>query len=215
MHHYDYAKPEELKPAKAELESLIHLVQDEVRDDFTFRYEYIGSSSKKRNLVTYDTRSNVGFDFDVNLYVNDEEEDYSAEEIRSILFDAFKKHAWKYGYNKHENSTSVITIKFVDRHNSLIKHSCDFAVVYDSKDGQQYIRFNKDRDSFTWEYRPKGFEGLEEKADWLKRHRLWDEVRDLYLYLKNTNTNPDRHSRSIYAETINDLYNHYCIQKKG
>ena len=214
MYHYDYALPEELKPAKAELENLIHLVQDEVRDEFTFRYEYIGSSSKKRNLVTYDKQSNIGFDFDVNLYVNDEDEHYSPEEIRRILFDAFRKHAWKFGYNRYENSTSVITVKFVDKRHSRVKHSCDFAVVYDGKNGQQYIRFNKEKDTFTWEYRSKGFEGLEEKADWLKSNKLWNEVREMYLYLKNTNTNPDRHSRSIYAETINDLYNHYFIQRK-
>ena len=113
MYHYIYATQEELKPVKKELERIIHLVQDEVRDDFTFSYEYVGSSSKKRNLVTYDPKTNIGFDFDVNIHVNDEDEEYEPEEIRSILFNALRKNALGFGYNSFENSTSVITIKFV------------------------------------------------------------------------------------------------------
>lgn len=214
MYHYDYATPEEIKPARAELEQIISHVREDVRQYFTFRHEYIGSSSNKRNLVTYDPKTNVGFDFDVNLYVNDKYEDYSAAEIREIFRQSFNKFRFRYGYSPCENSTSVLTIKFIDRRQSRIKHSCDFAIVFDGSKGQQYIRFNKEQQTFSWEYRSKGFEGLEKKADWLKKHGLWNEVRDLYLYLKNTNTNPDRHSRSIYAETINDLYNHHCIQKK-
>lgn len=209
MYHYIYATQEELKPVKKELERIIHLVQDEVRDDFTFSYEYVGSSSKKRNLVTYDPKTNIGFDFDVNIHVNDEDEEYEPEEIRSILFNALRKNALGFGYNSFENSTSVITIKFVEKPFSRIHHSCDFAIVYNGKDGQQYIRYNKKQDYFSWEFRSKGFENLEERADWLKKQKHWNEVRDLYLYLKNTNTNLDKHSRSVYAETINNLYNQY------
>ena len=209
MYHYIYATQGELKPVKKELERIIHLVQDEVRDDFTFSYEYVGSSSKKRNLVTYDPKSNIGFDFDVNIHVNDEDEEYEPEEIRSILFNALRKNALGFGYNSFENSTSVITIKFVEKPFSRIHHSCDFAIVYNGKDGQQYIRYNKKQDYFSWEFRSKGFENLEERADWLKKQKHWNEVRDLYLYLKNTNTNSDKHSRSIYAEAINNLYNQY------
>lgn len=35
------------------------------RSDFTFQYTFIGSSS--RNMITYDAKSNIGFDFDVNI----------------------------------------------------------------------------------------------------------------------------------------------------
>ncbi|MBE6816672.1 MAG: hypothetical protein E7520_03090 [Ruminococcaceae bacterium] len=99
MYHYRYATKEELKPVKAELEEIVHRVQDEVRDYFTFSYYYIGSSAKNRNLVTYDPTTKVGFDFDVNLYVNDEEEDYNPKEIRDILKNAFDRVIRYYGYN--------------------------------------------------------------------------------------------------------------------
>ena len=60
------------------------------------------------------------------------------------------------GYNKFENSTRVITIKKVDREHSYIEHSCDFAVVYNGNDGQQYIRLNKNviPNTYTWEFQP-------------------------------------------------------------
>ncbi|MCH5321205.1 MAG: hypothetical protein J1E36_05540 [Eubacterium sp.] len=207
MYHYRYATKEETKPVRAELEEIIHEVQDKVREYFTFSYQFIGSY--KRNMITFDPTSNVGFDFDVNIYVNDEEEEYSAEEIRTILRNAFNKVVRRYGYTHCEDSTSVLTIKFVDRQFSRINHSCDFAIVYEDNKEQQYIRFNKEQNNYTWEYSSKGYKNLEKRADWLKNHNYWSEVREVYLEMKNNNTNPDKHSRSIYTETINNVYNKY------
>ena len=62
---------------------LIHKVQDEVRDSFTFQYKFVGSV--QRNMVTCDVKSNAGFDFDVNIMVNDDDKDFEAEEIKNIL----------------------------------------------------------------------------------------------------------------------------------
>lgn len=121
---------------------LIHKVQDEVRDNFTFQYEFVGSV--QRNMVTWDVKSNIGFDFDVNIIVNDDDEKFDAEKIKNILMCAFNKYARKYGYDFCEDSTRVFTIKVKDRKNFRIRHSCDFAVVNDYGDNQQeYIRYNK------------------------------------------------------------------------
>ena len=51
---------------------------------------------------------------------------------------------------------------------------------------------------------PKGY-NLEKKIGWLKEQSLWGEVRYIYLYKKNANMNPDRHSRSLFAETVNEV----------
>lgn len=92
---------------------LIHKVQDEVRDSFTFQYKFVGSV--QRNMVTCDVKSNAGFDFDVNIMVNDDDKDFEAEEIKNILMCAFNKYARKYGYDSCEDSTRVFTIKVKDR----------------------------------------------------------------------------------------------------
>ena len=46
---------------------------------------------------------------------------------------------------------------------------------------------------------------MPEKVEWLRENGLWQEVRDYYIEKKNRNANPEKHSRSIYAETIVDL----------
>ena len=204
MYHFEYVSKKEAAPYKAELIEILHQVQDYVRDDFTFQFTFIGSSS--RNMITYDPTTNIGFDFDVNITVNDDDEDYSPEEIRTILHNAFSRFMTAYGYNKCEQSTRVISIKVVDQWSSRVIRSCDFAVVYEGRNGQQYIRFNKERNYFSWEFQTQPYKELEFRADYLKENGHWNEVLAVYLDKKNNNYNPDKHSRSLYAETINECF---------
>ena len=83
MHDFKYVPKEEWAPIRDELFKIIHRLQNEVRDNFTFQYHFVGSS--KRKMITCDRNSNTGFDFDVNIEVNDPDEDYTAKEIRNIL----------------------------------------------------------------------------------------------------------------------------------
>lgn len=207
MYHFQYVDKSEWKPIKKELIELINYVQDEVREDFTFRYDFIGSS--KRNMITSGIKSNVGFDFDVNIRVNDDDENYSAMEIKRALMNGFNKAIrayYKFPYNCCEDSTRVFTIKMIDYKDSKILHSCDFAVVYDCSDGrQQYIRYNKSQNSYYWEYQPNGYYKLSEYEKIIKKKGKWNEARDVYLEKKNIDAH--KKSRSIYAETINEIYN--------
>lgn len=208
MYHFEYVSRNKRKPVKKELIEIINLVQDEVRKNFTFRFDFVGSDPL--NLVTCDFSSNVGYDFDVNIEVNDEEENYSAEEIKHILMDAFNKVIKEndYGYDYCEDSTRVFTIKVKDYDNAKILHSCDFAIVYNCEDDrQQYIRFNKNQNSYYWEYQPEGYYQLPEKIEWIKDNDLWGELRERYLNKKNDNTNFEKKSRSLRAEAINEIYN--------
>lgn len=209
MHDFRYVTKKQAQPIKDELYQILYMVQDLVRDNFTFSFTPIGSSS--HNMITCDAKSNIGFDFDINIEVNDDNEDFEPKEIRTIIRTAIDRVAPRYGYKNCEDSTRVLTIKKVDTSHSRIIHSCDFAIVYNCGDGrQQYIRFNKDNNYYFWEYQGKGFVGLEKKMDWLKRENLWGELQDYYIYKKNCNDNPDKHSRSIFAESINEM-----CQKNG
>lgn len=209
MHDFRYVTKNEAKPIKEELYQILYEVQDLVRDKFTFSFTPIGSSS--RNMITYDAKSNIGFDFDINIEVNVDNEDFKPKEIRTIIRTAIDRIAPRYGYKCCEDSTRVLTIKKVNPFYSSIIHSCDFAIVYNCTDGrQQYIRFNKDNNYYSWEYQGKGFVDLNKKIDWLKKKELWGEFQDYYIIKKNKNENPDKHSRSIFAESVNEL-----CQKKG
>ena len=85
MHDFEYVPKEEWKPIRDELFEIIHRLQNEVRDDFTFQYHFVGSS--KRNMITRDRKSNTGFDFDVNIEVNDPDEEtfFTKVSIRSLI----------------------------------------------------------------------------------------------------------------------------------
>lgn len=76
---------------------------------------------------------------------------------------------------------------------------------YDCSDGrQQYIHFNKKQQSYGWQHQPKSYYELDERIALIKKHNLWQEVRDLYLYKKNNNP-MGKKSRALFAETINDI----------
>ena len=210
MHDFEYVSNHEWEPMRDELFEIIHRLQDEVRDNFTFQYHFVGSS--KRKMITRDRNSNIGFDFDVNIEVNDPDENYSAEEIRNILHKGLDRVINPYGYSIFgydytEDSTRVLTIKVKDKTNSRILHSCDFCIIYECGDGrQQYIRYNKKQNSYSWEYQPKGYMELSAKIEWVKEQGLWQQVRKYYLYKKNINDNPNKHSRTIFAETIHEIW---------
>lgn len=204
MYHFEYVHRKEAAPYKKELIEIINRVQDEVRSDFTFQFTFIGSS--KRNMITYDPKTNKGFDFDVNIEVNDDDENYTPKEIRDILRGAFNRIVPNYGYSSCQDSTRVLTIKCIDHHRSSILHSCDFAIVHNCKEGQQYIRFDRQTRACAWAFQAQTDCDLERKAEALKKKNFWDEVLGIYLDKKNRNTDPDKRSRSLYAETINECY---------
>lgn len=219
MYNFEYVDRSIWTPVKENIECILHEVQNLVRHQFTFSYTFIGSSS--RNMITCDFSSNIGYDFDVNIYINDDENQYSAKEQKNIIMNALNQIAWRYGYSYCEDSTRVITIKVKERLNSRILHSCDIAIVHHYTDTkgekkQEYVRFNKEKHTYTWDDQPKK-NNLEKKIFWLKKHSLWNEVRDTYLYKKNRNTNPNKHSRSLFAETINEvcIQNCYIQQRKN
>lgn len=205
INDFIYVSKAEAQPIKNELIEIIHEVQNIVRPYFTFQFKSVGSSSM--NMITYDRKSNIGFDFDFDLAINDDNENYFPDKIRHIIRNAIDLVAPQYGYKHCKDSTRVLTIQKVNTVTSKILHSCDFAIVYNCGDGrQQYIRFNKKNNNYTWEYQGKGFKKLEEKISWLKHNGYWGELQDYYLDKKNFNNNPDKHSRSIFAESVNEMY---------
>lgn len=206
MHDFVYVTKASVKPVKNELIQIIHEVQDIVREEyFTFQFRPVGSSS--RNMITYDRKSNIGFDFDYDFEINDDDENYTPTEIHHIIKNAVDRVAPKYGYKTCEELTRVLRIKKVNKYTCRIIHSCDFAIVYNCDNGnKQYIRFNKNNQNCTWEYQGKGFKNFEKRFNWLKNSEYWGEFQQYYLDKKNCNNNQDKHSRSILAESVNEMY---------
>ena len=213
-YHFEYVSKNS-KVVKSAYQNLIEIIkqtQNELRDNYSFQFRVVGSYS--RNMMTYDSKSNKGFDFDVNIYPNIDENKLSPQKIKESLILAINKYAKSFGYSPAENSTRVITIKVKDTENSKIKHSVDFAIVNDyvDEDGydcQEYIRFNKKSNQYEWLEQDDGFYKLDDKIDWIKDEDLWDELRRMYLFRKNNNNDKNKHSRSLFAEAVNNICNEY------
>ena len=197
-----------------DLMQLLREVREDLRPYYTFQHQMVGSYA--RNMITYDKKSNTGFDFDVNIYPNDDEQRYEAKEIKQKFRDSLNKRIMFRSFDFAEDSTRVLTIKVKDRKHSSIVYSVDFAFVndYEDDDGnkrQQYIRFNKKQGSYTWEEQPQGYYMLPEKIDWIKKHGLWDtDLRPYYIEKKNANNDRHIRSRTIFAIAVNEI-----CQKNG
>lgn len=220
MYHYEYVSKREAEPYRNEFLEIIHEVQDLLRDKFTFRYDFIGSSS--RNMITYDPTTNKGFDFDINLQVNDDDEEYDAKDLKTLIMTAIDKVARPKGFAPCENKTRVIRLKKLAHYPyDRIEYSCDFAIVYNYEDDdghrhQQYVHYQKNQDLYRWNEQSKGY-NLDEKADWIKHQEgnLWDEVLEVYLDKKNSNNNLNKKSRALYAETINEVSKRHGYSAKN
>ena len=105
MYYFQYISKSEIAPLKNQVIELIGLVQDEIRNYFTFQYEFIGSV--KWNMVTCDVKSNIGFDFDVNIKLSDCTDEQQTQLVKLVnlrlgaynsqLQDGLSKYIWKFG----------------------------------------------------------------------------------------------------------------------
>lgn len=208
---YISKKDPQVFTAYNDLIKLLNEVRNELRGYYTFQHKFVGSYS--RNMISYDTKSNVGFDFDVNIYPNDKE--LTAKEIKMRFKKALDKWGSRHGFDSAEDSTRVLTIKIKDRKHSRVVYSVDFAFVYDYTDDngdqkQLYIHFNKKQNEYSWEHQPDGYYKLPEKIQWIKNNNLWQKMKELYIKKKNANNNPDVHSRTVFAVTVHEI-----CQKNG
>lgn len=205
--HFISKKDPKVKKAYNDILNILKEVQDLVRKKFTFRFDVVGSY--KRNMITYDAKSNMGYDFDFNIEVNDGNDRYKPKQLKNMLQNAIDAVCVKYGYDHLEDSTRVLTIKMKNRKKSCILHSCDFAIVNnyiddDGYEGQEYIHNDK-HENYTWCEQPEGYYMQPDKIDWIKENDLWDVMLKLYIEKKNRNNDPNVHSRTIFAVTVHEI----------
>lgn len=205
--HYISKKDPKVKNAYNDIQNILMETQDLLREKFTFRFDVVGSY--KRDMITFDAKSNVGYDFDFNIEVNDDNK-YKPRELKHMLQKAIGSVCVRYGYDFPEDSTRVLTIKKKNRKKSCIIHSCDFAIVnnYIDDDGderQEYIHFNKTHGNYAWCEQPKGYYMLTDKINWIKENALWNDMRKLYISKKNKNSNRNVHSRSLFAIAVHEI----------
>ena len=60
---------------------------------------------------------------------------------------------------------------------------------------KNYIRFNKNTHEYSWQMQCKGYL-LSKKEAYIKKNKLTNELRKIYLDKKNFNTNPNKKIKS-------------------
>lgn len=214
---YEYVKKSEYAPIKKELEQIIRRTQIEMRRNYglTFQFHLIGSG--KRHLVTRIRGGNNGYDFDYNLILPPPSNGYryDAKIIKQNFMTALKTALRGTKYSFPKDSTSSITIKVIDKDRKKIQHRCDFAIIYygsnGNKHGYYYLRNNKEQQSYQFVFRSLSSETDEKVYDILEDDG-WTYIKEEYLLLKNINERNKKHSFSLYAEAVNNVYNQMYLQ---
>lgn len=214
---YEFVSKNEYSPIRNEIEGIIKKVQKILKEHDsrqTFQFRLIGSGS--RHLITRIKGGNAGYDFDYNLVMND---NFNWKPtVRQNFFNAFQKAIKGTRFTNVENSTSVITIKQVDKRNKKVIVGCDFSVIFYPNDDKScyymYSRYNKDQQNYTWEIRNVSKDN-NKKLDWLRDNYngIWNNINDEYLKLKNNNP-LKKHSFILFHESINNIYNQ-CHQEQS
>lgn len=214
---YEYVKKSEYAPVRKELEQIIKRTQIEMRKNYgiTFQFHLIGSG--KRHLITRIQGGNSGYDFDYNLILSPPSNGnyYDAKIIKQNFMTALKAALRGTKYSFPKDSTSSITLKMIDKGKKKIHHSCDFAIIYygsnSSSDGYYYLRNNKTQQSYQFVFRSLS-SVINEKVYNIIEDNGWSYIKEEYLYLKNINEGNRKHSFSLYAEAVNNVYNQMYLQ---
>lgn len=186
------------------------------RYGLTFQFQLIGSG--KRHLITRIRGGNGGYDFDYNLIIQRWGDMYNSKVmiVKQGFMNAFKGAVKGTPYSSPKDSTSAITIKVIDKKQKKIFHSCDFAIIYyedySVNNGYYYLRNDKKRNVYEFVFRSIN-SGIEEKVhDILGKNDGWACISEEYRKLKDINEGKGKHSYSLYAEAVNNVYNQMYLQ---
>ena len=190
IHEYEYVTRAEYSPVQKDVEAIIRKAQRIMKEkyDFHFSYELIGSG--KKHLITRKKNSKTGYDFDYNLIIDTLENGYRyvAKNVNELVRLAFNEACKGSRFKCPEDSTSVLTLKCVDRKNKRIKYSFDIAIIYyasdDLDDGYYYLK-NWKNGGYSFVFRK-----LSKNVDWkldeiLNYDNGWNMIREESLKLKN------------------------------
>lgn len=208
---YHFAKKADVTETNKWCVEILNEVQTIVKDYFTFSYELIGSGGNR--LVTYNDGN--PFDLDYNIIIQKDKHSLHDKPaiIKEKFIEAFKAVFSKTitGFNADEyfkinNSTSVITIKYISY--GSLEFSFDVAIMQENENGYlEKIIFDKKYNRYIWN-QVKDSKDLNDKVLLVKQRLGWNAVRERYLELKNDSlsNNDETKSFSIFIQVINEFY---------
>lgn len=199
---YKYVSKKEIRDIREYCEEIIKKIQkSQLKDFFTFSFYLIGSG--KTNLITING-DNGTYDLDYNLILQKDKADLFSkpQKIKELFSKEFDKERNNFNIKKIENSSSVITLKFKDK-----KANVDIAILRKNNNGNySKIIYDKSKNRYIWN-EIKCSKNYQDNINLIKQQMYWNEVRDKYLFKKNSylRQNKNISSFSILLETINEV----------
>ena len=199
---YNYVSKKEIRDIREYCEDIIKKIQkSQLKEFFTFSFYLIGSG--KTNLITING-DNGTYDLDYNLILQKDKADLFSkpQKIKELFSKEFDKERNNFNIKKIENSSSVITLKFKDK-----KANVDIAILSKNNNGNySKIIYDKNKNRYIWN-EIKCSKNYQDNINSIKQQMCWKEVRDKYLFKKNSylRQNKNISSFSILLETINEV----------
>ena len=202
---YNFAKQREVTESNQWCLDILHEMQDEVQEYFTFDIRLIGSGDKR--LVTQNNEGS--FDLDYNIILQKDKKGLldNPKQIKDLFVARFNKVLKKHinGYFHACDSTSVVTVKII--RNNTISFSFDVAIIVEGDDGYFYrLIHDKNTNRYIWN-RVKNSNNYFERFQQIKQSGKWRQFKERYLELKNMHLRrgEDIKSFSIFLETLNEF----------
>lgn len=206
---YILVNSKQVKPYEKECLAILHQAQQKLRksEKLTFQITMVGSGAHK--IVTKNGE-NGAFDLDFNLILHRvpsklvHDLPLLKRTIRQAI-DQFIPNNYSHG----KDSTSVIT--YVKQNNQVNFHF-DIGLIKAEKKDQRYrlVYENNAKNMMTWN-QVFNTEKLTQKAQLIRKHNAFHQVRQRYVELKNQALSDQNEisSYSLYAQAINDVFQNF------
>lgn len=236
---FEYVPKDEFQPVIKRVESCMEQISALLKKkEIKFTWGFVGSTNRYGHpFITREVGGNKGFDIDVNIYLErpSKDEIWKASYARQTFYKVIDQVFHNIGYKNAEDRTSVIRVKFLDKQNKKIIHSCDFAVFQktSNNDGKVTEKYARKYDNGTYGWTTRGGRNINamSKLQWLEKYigdngdtkykyhyskdsSLLGDLKHEYLKLKNSNNDEDKCSFQLFNEALNNIYNQWMQRLK-
>lgn len=199
---FEYVRNDEASKIKNDISFLIRELQKSLKEEgVTFNPVLVGPS--KENFVTREVNGTTGIDIHYNLLLQ-KYPDKTAKQLRMLFLSTINNILKNKGFKNTINNYQSITVLMPDRIEKEVIHSIDFAIVIDKKEQQDILIYDRKNSEYFFETR-ESINLLDDLTYDIKNNGLWEDLRDLYLNMKNYNDNKDIRTFEIYKEAINNI----------
>lgn len=216
MYHYVEDK-KFLSGIRAQCGALLQRTCHILKERFEIGANFYLVGSGKRKLITQNANGPIDLDYNLRIVRCDDFDD--CRKLKKRVREAFNQALGSQGLCDCKDSrvpltSRLIYSRWIDlEHRNLPLCSIDVCIVME-KGRHTYRLIHKKTgcsatDQYYWNEAPAS-KAVEQRADYIKKHGMWELVRQAYLDIKNLylSRNDQNHPSFVcYAEAVHRVYN--------